>query len=161
MTFTALVHSPDHKPFLVGFGCHLDARLALQRALTELNQLFDPNDESAFPWDADAIEDPAYLFPDETVPARSKADYVEIHNEDLLQDIELCVERAREADLETLVLNQTRPDVGIAAVKVIVPGLRNFWPRLGPGRLYEVPAQLGWLDRALDERELNPIPIYL
>ena len=62
-TFTALVHSSNHKPFFVGFGCHLDARLALQRALTEMNQLFDPNDVDAFPWDVDAIEDPSYLFP--------------------------------------------------------------------------------------------------
>ena len=99
--------------------------------------------------------------PDETVPARKKADYTEINNDDLLHDIELCIDRLRKAGLEMLVLNQTRPDVGIAAAKVIVPGLRNFWPRLGPGRLYDVPAQLGWLDRALDEQELNPVWIYL
>jgi ribosomal protein S12 methylthiotransferase accessory factor len=31
-------------------------------------------------------------------------------------------------------LDQTRPDIGLNVVKVIVPGLRQFWPRWGPGR---------------------------
>jgi ribosomal protein S12 methylthiotransferase accessory factor len=58
------------------------------------------------------------------------------------------------------VLDQTRPDIGLAVVKVVVPGMRHFWARLAPGRLYEVPVRLGWLERPLDEDELNPIPIF-
>ena len=38
-----------------------------------------------------------------------------------------------------LVLNQTRPDIGLPVVKVIIPGLRHFWSRFGAGRLYDVP----------------------
>jgi ribosomal protein S12 methylthiotransferase accessory factor len=39
--------------------------------------------------------------------------------------------------------------------QVIVPGLRHFWPRFGPGRLYQVRAR--WVDpRPLAEAELNP-----
>jgi len=41
--------------------------------------------------------------------------------------------------MEFLVLDQTRPDIALPVVKVIVPGLRHFWPRFGPGRLYEIP----------------------
>ena len=63
--------------------------------------------------------------------------------------------------METLVLDQTRPDVGLAVVKVFVPGLRHFWPRFGEGRLYDVPVRLGWLTHTLEETELNPVPIYL
>jgi len=40
---------------------------------------------------------------------------------------------------------------------VVVPGLRHFWPRYGPGRLYDVPVRLGWLPAPLDESELNPV----
>jgi ribosomal protein S12 methylthiotransferase accessory factor len=41
-------------------------------------------------------------------------------------------------------------------VRVIVPGLRHFYKRFGPGRLYDVPVKMGWLDRPLREDELTP-----
>jgi ribosomal protein S12 methylthiotransferase accessory factor len=62
--------------------------------------------------------------------------------------------------MEMLVLDQSRPDVGLPVVKVIVPGLRHFWKRFAPGRLYDVPVKLGWLAEPLDEAQLNPIPIF-
>jgi oxazoline/thiazoline synthase len=61
---------------------------------------------------------------------------------------------------EILVLDQTRPDVKMPVVKVIAPGLRHFWARFAPGRLYDVPVQMGWQGRSLAEEELNPIPIF-
>ena len=48
-----------------------------------------------------------------------------------------------------LVLNQTRPEIDLAVVKVVVPGLRRCWNRFAPGRLYDVPVQLGWLQKPL------------
>jgi ribosomal protein S12 methylthiotransferase accessory factor len=54
------------------------------------------------------------------------------------------------------VLDQTQPDLDLSVVKVIVPGLRHFWRRLGPGRLYTVPVRLGWQDRPAREEEMNP-----
>ena len=44
--------------------------------------------------------------------------------------------------------------------EVVVPGLRHFWARFGPGRLYEVPVAMGWLERPLTEDQLNPIPFF-
>ena len=58
-------------------------------------------------------------------------------------------------------LDQTRPDVGFPTVKVIAPGLRHFWARYAPGRLYDVPVRLGWLDRPTAEDELNPTLMFL
>jgi ribosomal protein S12 methylthiotransferase accessory factor len=46
-------------------------------------------------------------------------------------------------------------------VKVVVPGLRHFWPRFAPGRLFEVPARLGRLTKQTQYDQLNPIPLYL
>ena len=71
-----------------------------------------------------------------------------------------CVNIAKTKGLETLVLDQSRPDTGLAVVKVIVPGLRHFWPRFGPGRLYEVPLRMGWLKESLSEEQLNPRHIF-
>jgi ribosomal protein S12 methylthiotransferase accessory factor len=60
-----------------------------------------------------------------------------------------------------LVLDTTRDDIGFPTVRVAVPGMRHFWARLAPGRLYEVPVALGWLAAPLDESELNPVPFFL
>ena len=59
-----------------------------------------------------------------------------------------------------LVLDQTRSDIGLTVAKVVVPGLRHFWARFAPGRLYEVPVQLGWLETPRREEELNPLPVF-
>jgi len=63
--------------------------------------------------------------------------------------------------MEMLVLDLTRADAGMPAAKVIVPGLRHFWARYAPGRLYQVPVAMGWLARPLAEDELNPTPVFI
>ena len=157
-TYAALAQSDRENRFSVGFGCHLNARLATQRALTELNQLFDPGGELRAPWDHDKVDEKRFLFPQgsKTAPTANQQ-----HNTDLRADIETCSDRLKTAGLETLVVNKTRPDIGLSVVHVIVPGLRHFWPRLGPGRLYTVPTQLGWQRRRWKEEELNPVPLLL
>lgn len=160
-TYVALAERHGGGRWSVGFGCHLDARLGVQRALTELNQIFDPDDAAPAPWDAAALADDGFLRPDPAAPARRVDDAAPVTTADLADDIAGCVARAAAAGLEVLVLDQTRPDLGLCAVKVVVPGLRHFWPRLGPGRLYDVPVALGRLPAPLTEAELNPVPLYL
>ena len=53
-------------------------------------------------------------------------------------------------------LDQTRPDVDVPVVRVLVPGLRHFYKRFGPGRLYDVPVQTGPARQPLREDELTP-----
>jgi len=159
--FAALSRSDDGARWCIGFGCHLDPRLGVQRALTELNQLFDPAGEARAPWNDAAVTDRSYLLPDEAIAPRRAEDFRHVARDDLRDDVLLCVDRARRLGLETIVLDQTRPDVGLSAAKVIVPGLRHIWPRLGPGRLYDAPVKLGWLERPLREDELNPVHLFL
>lgn len=156
----ALAHRRGERRFAIGFRCHLDGGLALQRALTELNQLFDPAGTSRAPWDADLLGDDGWLFPGATArrPAVAPAQPGGI---DLRADIDHCVRLLARRGMDTLVVDKTRPDIGLHVAQVIVPGLRHFWPRFGPGRLYEVPAALGWRARALDEGGLNPAPLFL
>jgi ribosomal protein S12 methylthiotransferase accessory factor len=143
----------------MGFGCHLEARLGVQRALTELNQLFDPSPDLPSPWEPRELDSTAFLSPDDAVPHRTASDFPFTRRDDLRDDVMDCVARAARAGLETLVLDQTRPDVELHTVKVIVPGLRHFWPRFASGRLYDVPVTLGLRDRPLTEAELNPSPL--
>ena len=60
-----------------------------------------------------------------------------------------------------LILDQTRPDIGLRVAKVIVPGMRHMWKRFGSGRLYEVPLQMGWLQESLKETQLNSFPMWM
>lgn len=56
------------------------------------------------------------------------------------------------------VLNATY-DVGIPAAKTIMPALRHFWVRFGPGRMYDVPARTGW--RETPTLEADPIAVFI
>ncbi len=68
-----------------------------------------------------------------------------------------CMQLTQSKDLDFLVLDQTRPDVGVPVVRVVVPGLRHFYRRFAPGRLYDVPVKLGLRAQPLAESELNPL----
>jgi ribosomal protein S12 methylthiotransferase accessory factor len=81
--------------------------------------------------------------------------------DDVMEDVRACQALVERAGMEMLVLDQTRPEVGLPVAKVIVPGLRHFWTRFAPGRLYAVPVRLGWLSVPLTEEELNPVPMFL
>lgn len=74
------------------------------------------------------------------------------------EEIQTCVERIEAAGMETYYVDLTRPEIGIPVARVVAPGLRYFWARLGPGRLYELPCRLGWLSEPNKEEDLNPIP---
>ncbi len=160
---------------LFGLGAHLDARVALLRAVTELNQMLRPvldvpaddpaaarlTDEMTLDWlrSATLAREP-YLRPLEG-QSRRAADFPAIRHDDLRDDVLFCQSLVERQGLEFLVLDQTRPEIGLPVVKVIVPGLRHFWARFAPGRLYDVPVKLGWRSKPTSEEELNPIPMFL
>jgi ribosomal protein S12 methylthiotransferase accessory factor len=141
---------------LLGFGAHLDPAIALSRALTELNQ-FLPAVIAGRKRDLFAGDDLDVGFLDgTTLPVRTRADFPRAWTPDLLDDVRTCVGLAQARGLETLMVDLTRPDVGIPVVKMIVPGLRPFWARFAAGRLYDVPPAIGWQDAPLRESDLNP-----
>jgi ribosomal protein S12 methylthiotransferase accessory factor len=78
-----------------------------------------------------------------------------------VEDVMFCKSLVERQGMEMLVLDLTRPDIELPVVKVVVPGLRPLWARLAPGRLYDVPVELGWLPSQLPEAQLNPIPMVL
>jgi ribosomal protein S12 methylthiotransferase accessory factor len=71
--------------------------------------------------------------------------------------LQKCVQRAEDLHLDVIMLNSTRPEIGVPVARVCVPGLRPWWPRFAPGRLYEVPIKLGWRSVSITEPELNPL----
>jgi ribosomal protein S12 methylthiotransferase accessory factor len=157
----ALAHEPARGRFAVGFGCHVEPKLAVQRSLTELNQLFDPTGSRRAPWDHERLPSTEFLFPDADVRRVEAGEMPAADGADLLADIDHCRRRIEGAGLEVVVVDKSRPDVDLAVAQVIVPGLRHFWPRFGAGRLYDVPCSLGWLRVPRAERELNPVPLFV
>ena len=78
---------------------------------------------------------------------------------DTRQDVEVCRALVEARGMELLVLDQTRPDIGMPVARVVVPGMRHFWARFAPGRLYDVPVAMGRRQHPLAEADLNPAPV--
>ncbi|MGA7803653.1 TOMM precursor leader peptide-binding protein [Bradyrhizobium sp.] len=163
-TYVAMMHwVKDGKENIeFGSGAHFDRRIALLRALTELSQFLaigmmggargeKPTLDGVTPL---RLEDYPFLLPDEN-PVLPPATGLTLHD-NTRDQVNACVEIANRVGYDFLVLDQTRPDVGVPVVRVLVPGLRHFYKRFGPGRLYDVPVKLGLLDRPLAEEELTP-----
>lgn len=170
-TFAAVSRRTDteEEALVWGFGAHFDPTIAAVRALTELNQHlpraslsergagFDSHPEVQDWYRTATLADHPYLAPH---PTRHTllSDHDVGWSEDLRDDVLRCQEIVERKGMDLLVLDQTRAEVGFPVVKVFVPGLRHFRSRFAPGRLYDVPAELGWVGRRLTEIELNPVP---
>jgi thiazole/oxazole-forming peptide maturase SagD family component len=141
-----------------GFGCHLQSELAAQRALTELCQLIPIRDQKGAPFDFDAVQQDAFLFP--ALKSKSKgSDFVS--SGDIKVDIETIVEKLKCLQLETLVINYSRSPLPIKAAKVFVPGLCHIWPQFDNQRLYQTPVKLGWLVKPYCEKTINQHALYV
>jgi ribosomal protein S12 methylthiotransferase accessory factor len=165
-TFVAVTHwmqnSQENIEF--GSGAHFDARIAMLRALTELNQFLSiglmgggSGEKSSLDGSTPLrLHDHPFLTPQKDSAAQPCLASKRYHV-DTGEQVVACVRLAEREGLDFLVLDQTRPDIGAPVARVVVPGLRHFYRRFAPGRLYDVPVKLGWRDRPLQENELNPI----
>lgn len=156
---------------LLGYGAHTDPAFAIMRALSDSQQYLpalaqrdgqgktryrfvDPDKRAWF--ETATYRDHPYLVPDPSMPARTRDQLPSMASDDIRDDLVRCIDVLRDIDLDVLAMDLTRPDVGLPVARVAVPGLRHFWRRMAPGRLYDVPVKLGWLDRAHTESEMNP-----
>ncbi|MFE4859877.1 TOMM precursor leader peptide-binding protein [Streptomyces sp. NPDC056670] len=164
----------QRQDIMFGFGAHFDPAIALRRALTELNQMMPhvvapdgsvsraaADDPDVREWLRTAtVEGHPYLLPADGARTGPHT-HPYTPTDDLYEDIEAVVGLLRGKGMELLVLDQTRPDVGLPVVKVVVPGLRPHWARYAPGRLFDIPVQLGRLAAPTPYEDLNPVPLFL
>ena len=147
-----------------GSGSHFDPRIALLRALTEVNQFLSigllgardagqASNDSAGPFH---LKEHPYLMPDGKPAIRPHVD-MKFGSLDTREQALACVDIVKRAGLDFLVLDQTRPDIETPVVRVVVPGLRHFYRRFAPGRLYDVPVKLGLRNTPILESDLNPL----
>jgi oxazoline/thiazoline synthase len=178
-TFAAISRRKDRtvEDIILGYGTHFDPTIALSRAITELNQILpsvlsaNADGTTHYPqypdplaiewWKTATLAEHPYLIPAPNLTPKILTDYPQVASNDLLDDVRLCQKIVEEKNMEMLVLDLTRPDIGLRVAKVIVPGLRHMWKRFGAGRLYEVPLTMGWLPTPLAEDRLNSFPMWM
>ena len=174
-TFVALSRrtGAGTEDIIYGAGAHADPRIATLRAVCELNQCLSwlprPGSKAAGAaiddplalswWKTARLADHPYLAPAAGAALRGKSDYSVADAADARDEVERCRALVEARGMELLVLDQTRPDIGMPVARVIVPGLRHFWQRFAPGRLYDVPVETGRRDSPLAEDALNPVPV--
>ena len=174
-TFVAISRRTDKnaEDILYTAGAHTDPHIAALRAVCEHNQVLNwvqgtgkggSGHEVKEPlvrwwWECAKLADHPYLAPSSALTPRCRADYPVPETADVRDDVEYCRSLVEARGMEFLALDMTRPDIGLPVVRVIVPGLRHFWERFAPGRLYQVPVAMGWRASPLAEAELNPTPV--
>ncbi len=171
-SYAAISWLSNGKRIFFGTGAHLNPRIGIVRAISELNQIMirstipehvdltsiPPVERTLVKWVlTQNIDDHSYLTPS----SNTASSHINLASDDFLEDIHTCLKRCKSLGLEVLLLDMSNPDVNFYTTRIIIPGLRHFWSRLGSGRLYETPVKLGWLPSPRQEYEMNPIPYFL
>jgi thioglycine synthase len=137
----------DYGYFAIGYGTHLDSRIALVRAITELSQTRALNIQGArddlkkiqYRQD-DEIYKRKWQFMPATTLTHTNDEKVVMFSEistfvkdDILDDIKFILSRLKNAGLKrAIIVDLTQSNIKIPVVRAIVPGLET----LEVGRLY-------------------------
>ncbi len=169
--------SADRNGDMIHFGtaCHCNPVIAMIRAIRELNQMMThttldrplssenvhPGQKEFAKWvTKENLKDHPHLNPQNKKTFDLK-NYTVFNSYDFLNYINELNEILNKKNLYSYWLNLSQININFFTVKVIVPGLRHFWNRLGPGRLYDVPVELGMISKPTPERQMNNIPYFL
>ncbi len=156
-SYVALAPKLDGSQPCFGAAAGLSSREAAFKAISEVAQIccwasVGAGSDELRSWIITTnANDHSYLLPSARVTAASD------RNLSHADALEHCVRQLLRANLDPYYVDLTRAEVGLPVVRAIVPGLRHFWGRLGPGRLYSVPPAMGWLPVPFEENELNPV----
>jgi oxazoline/thiazoline synthase len=159
---------------IYGFGADFSAESALERAVLEMNQSYylvaashgsggryRTDRKSTCRWFREAtLSNQPYLVPDRGQHERKLSQFPQLNSSSWEDTVMRTVARLHHKRLETLILDQTRQDIGLPVCRVVVPGLCHIWRRLGAARLYDVPIAMGWLKTPCEEKALNELPVY-
>lgn len=168
MAAVSVIAGAERPRILLGFGAHPDSQRAALRALTEVAQEVAITAAAA----AGMIEPPAVscrwlrngtlqaepqLKPAHgaMIALSSRADIE--HPAESLRRTVLTMKRHA---LDVLIVDQTRAATGRTVVKMFAPGLRPWWRRTAPGRLYTGPVAAGWIARPRREGQLNSTALW-
>ncbi len=153
---------------VIGYGTHFDPEIALQRAITELfqaraiNQRQNKTSKKAKGVKLSRLQ---YLWKSghSTI---SFSDISDISKDDINEDIKLAVMMLKKENMDVIIVNRTKKNIGIPVVKVIIPGAQRLdWAWLydknllamGSNRIFDVPEKLKLSKR---KRTLSNLDIF-
>ncbi len=167
------MRTDGRKDLIFAPGAHENPLIAALRAVCELNQYLSAVRDVGITSETILIDDKEMLEWWDFADCENQYHFKPQGAMKTMQDYQYTP-RASDADdvlnlqslmqakgLEVLAFNTMRPDINVPVVRAIVPGLRHFWARFAKGRLYDVPVAMGKLPKALNESELNPIPVFI
>jgi bacteriocin biosynthesis cyclodehydratase domain-containing protein len=161
--YAAITTTQDGRELFFGLGCSPDPKKAAFQALAEMGQVsfwIGRNWQDDSLW-SDWMRNASLTTEPHLDPLGEVALPLIPAGAENGKELEYCLFRLHSMGLEVLALALTRVEVGLPVARVIVPGLRHFWRRFAPGRLYDVPVKLGWLPKPVCEEDLNPLPCLL
>jgi ribosomal protein S12 methylthiotransferase accessory factor len=146
----------------LGFGCNLSQGAAAVSAYLELCQMelsmalakqrASAEDEQLLRWVKSVTPGShPYLAPAGVSESATASE----------QTLESVVQRLLSMGLPAYAVDLQRAEIGIPAVRLFVPGLCHYKPRLGHRRLVQVPKTLGWKPEGFDAADLNSIPLLI
>ena len=83
-------------------------------------------------WTSATVANQPYLLPDPAAPASGPGRWAQLAGDDLAADLAVAERLVEERGMEMLVMDQTRPDVGLPVAKVVVPGCGTSGPASRP-----------------------------
>lgn len=160
----AIVHGDAIPVPLLGAGAHTDPAIAVARAITEVAQMraafsdVDPSDPGLREWVERSWARDLLPSDSEWLFGTQVADIPESpHYSSVTEARDDVVSRIAARGHDVLWADLSRKDCDLRVVRTYAPGLRHFWRRLAPGRLYDVPLAQGWISSPLTEAEVNPM----
>jgi ribosomal protein S12 methylthiotransferase accessory factor YcaO len=132
----------DYGYFAIGYGSHLDARIALVRAITELSQTRAANIQGArddlkkirYKENDEIYKRKWQFMPSTTSNSRkhkkNSLKFSEIKTyvkDDILDDIKFILSRLKKSGIKrAIIVDLTNPKIGVPVVRAIVPGFETF-----------------------------------
>ncbi len=159
----AISMNSDESDIDMGFGANFDYLSALKSAVREMLQVhalkriiqkqidvggLESLDQSArnfILWaQSDFIKNNPQMQPGKMRSPKA-VDRFLAQPGNLKEKLHLCTSIGKQKGRPIFVLDYTPPAAGVSVVRVIVPGMRHIKARFAPGRLYQVPVDMGWL----------------
>ena len=174
-TFAAISVDCDGNRIYFGTASNLDPTVAMTRAFLELNQImtremvdknftfskFQGNERDLAKWIANENIGTHPHLQDSKKISFDLNKYQIFASDNFKEEILFLDALLKKNHLHCYWCNLSNLNIPFYTVKVVVPGLRHFWRRLAPGRLYEVPVKMGLQTNIISEGDLNPISYFL
>jgi ribosomal protein S12 methylthiotransferase accessory factor len=157
-TYISVAARSDGTEPLFAGACHPSPKIAAWKAASEVGQLWftivhrKEIDIEMKQWLQSNADEQRFLRPTHEIDATPEP--VRLTSG---EQVKFLVSRLKAAGLRAYAADLSRSDVVLKTARAIIPGLRHIWNRRAPGRIYDVPVHLGWLDSPLEEGELNSI----